>query len=105
MAPIHEIKLDGARVLVPPGSTKRPYQFTLETKNSWNKRSEYILAASSEAEQKEWITALKVNVTYISTKLKGICYCQNLFQRGGKMQKKTEFGTYDRRARTGRVLY
>jgi hypothetical protein len=80
MAPIHEIKLDGARVLVPPGSTKRPYQFTLETKNSWNKRSEYILAASSEAEQKEWITALK---------------------RGGKMQKKTEFGTYDRRARTG----
>lgn len=42
------------------GERKQSFQFTIHTESSWNKRSDWVLAAQSEREMKEWIAAFKV---------------------------------------------
>ena len=39
---------------------KQSFQFTVHTESSWNKRADYVIAAQSEREKKDWIDAIKV---------------------------------------------
>lgn len=42
------------------GERKTSYQFAIHTESQWNKRSEWVIAAQSDREMKEWIDAFKV---------------------------------------------
>ncbi len=43
------------------GERKTSYQFGVHTESQWNTRSEWIIAAQSDREMKEWIDAFKVS--------------------------------------------
>ena len=44
------------------GERKTSFQFTIHTESTWNKRMDWILAAQSEREMKDWIQAFKVSL-------------------------------------------
>ena len=46
--------------LSPSGERKQSFQFTVHTESSWNKRKDYVIAAQSDAEMKQWVAAFKV---------------------------------------------
>ncbi len=47
-------------LLLLTGERKQSFQFTVHTESSWNRRPDYVVAAQSEREMKEWISAFKV---------------------------------------------
>ena len=51
------------------GERKTSFQFTIHTESTWNKRMDWILAAQSEREMKEWILAFKVSLLMFSLSL------------------------------------
>lgn len=55
-----------ATPLPPAGERKQSFQFTVHTESSWNKRNNYVMAAQNDAEMKAWVTAFKVDITYIN---------------------------------------
>jgi hypothetical protein len=56
-----EVKLKNITITFPKKGDKifSPYQFTLHTDSSWNKRKDWSIAASTEKEMKEWILAFE----------------------------------------------
>ncbi|XP_065831429.1 uncharacterized protein [Oscarella lobularis] len=75
---LSKVRISGAQITEPKGVTKKPYQFSIVTTNEWNKRSTYILAASSADEKTAWMEA---------------------FKKAASHSKRAEFGTYDQRIR------
>ncbi|XP_065889598.1 uncharacterized protein [Dysidea avara] len=59
--PIGEVKLKNSSVHLPkPGEHKdQTYQFTVHTESQWNKRANYVLAATSDFEMNQWVQAFK----------------------------------------------
>ena len=47
------------------GARKQSFQFIIHTESAWNKRNNYVIAAQTNSEMKQWITAFKVHTTYI----------------------------------------
>ena len=54
------------------GERKTSYQFAIHTESQWNKRSEWVIAAQSDREMKDWIDAFKVRTC--STCLPRVAY-------------------------------
>lgn len=56
-----EVKLKNLQVFFPGlGERKTSFQFTIHTESTWNKRMDWVLAAQSEREMKDWIQAFKL---------------------------------------------
>jgi hypothetical protein len=49
-------------VFLSSGERKTSFQFTIHTESTWNKRMDWVLAAQSEREMKDWILAFKVSL-------------------------------------------
>lgn len=59
--PLGEVKLKNLKIFFPgTGERKLSFQFTVHTESSWNKRSNWVMAAQSEREMKDWINAFKL---------------------------------------------
>ena len=43
------------------GERKQSFQFVVHTESAWNKRNNYVIAAQTNVEMKEWVTAFKVH--------------------------------------------
>ena len=63
------------------GERKLSFQFTVHTESSWNKRSNWVMAAQSEREMKDWINAFKVASWRLAVRLLG-CELAMLTQVG-----------------------
>ena len=56
-----EVKLKNLKVFYPAvGEREQSFQFVVHTESSWNKRDDYVIAAQSEFEMKEWVEAFKL---------------------------------------------
>ena len=71
------------------GERKQSFQFTVHTESSWNRRPDYVIAAQSENEMKEWIAAFKVgdnfkpwSLIWSSLKLLRVRNCWLVFADG-----------------------
>ena len=38
----------------------------IHTESTWNKRADWLVAAQSESDMKEWILAFKVNISHLN---------------------------------------
>jgi hypothetical protein len=56
-----EVKLKNLLIIYPSaGERKQSFQFIVHTESAWNKRNNYVIAAQTNVEMKQWVTAFKM---------------------------------------------
>ncbi|CAI8015305.1 Probable serine/threonine-protein kinase DDB_G0272282 [Geodia barretti] len=59
--PLGEVKLKNLQIRYPSASArKQSFQFIIHTESAWNKRNNYVIAAQTNSEMKQWLTAFKL---------------------------------------------